>query len=138
MYLKFVQDIPHVIWIKIKNLRGSLRQKSILPEQNTGLGSGVLKTVISYEDVFKTLLWQSPISSVIWQRGESQNGCYKHFLPPDTRTCVCISGGKKCSFFEKFGVLLFSRNTHFVFRTFALLPTIYACHVKYFNHALRR
>ena len=82
MYLKFVQDIPHVIWIKIKNLRGSLRQKSILPEQNKGLGSGVLKTVISYEDVFKTLLWQSPISSVIWQRGRISKRVLQTFLTP--------------------------------------------------------
>ena len=58
-------------------------------------------------------------SSVIRQKGESQNGCFKktkqakfskkpeHFLPPDTHTYVCVSGGKKCSFFEKFGVLCF-------------------------------
>ena len=31
----------------------------------------------------------------------------EHFLPPDTHTCVCVSGGKKCSFFEKFDVLCF-------------------------------
>ena len=29
----------------------------------------------------------------------------KHFLLPDTHMCVCLSGGKKCSFFGKFGVL---------------------------------
>ena len=119
MYLKFVQDIPHVIWIKIKNLRGSLRQKSILPEQNKGLGSGVLKTVISYEDVFKTLLWQSPISSVIWQRGESQNGCYKHFLPPDTRTCVCISGVRNVRFSKNLACFCFLVTP---ILCFALLP----------------
>ena len=44
---------------------------------------------------------------VIRQKGESQNGCYqktkhvkfpknKHFIPPDTHMCVCVSGGKKC------------------------------------------
>ena len=44
----------------------------------------------------------------------SQNGCFnkkqstsnfpknEHFLPPDTHTYVCVSGGKKCSFFGKF------------------------------------
>ena len=41
---------------------------------------------------------------------------------------VCVSGGKKFSFFGKFGVLFFSRNTRFEIRPFALLPTIY----KYF------
>ena len=50
--------------------------------------------------------------------GESQNGCFKktkhvkcskskHFLSPDTHTYVCVSGGKKCSFFGKFDVLCF-------------------------------
>ena len=32
----------------------------------------------------------------------------EHFLPPDTHTYVCVSGGKKPSFFGKFGVLCFS------------------------------
>ena len=31
----------------------------------------------------------------------------KHFLPPDTHTCVCVSGGKKCLFFGNFDVLCF-------------------------------
>ena len=31
----------------------------------------------------------------------------EHILPPDTHTYVCVSGGKKCSFFGKFGVLCF-------------------------------
>ena len=48
----------------------------------------------------------------------------KHFLPSDTHTYVCVSGGKKCSFFGKLGVL-FSCNTRFEIRSFALLPTIY-------------
>ena len=29
----------------------------------------------------------------------------EHFLPPDTHTCVCVTEGKKCLFFGKFGVL---------------------------------
>ena len=41
----------------------------------------------------------------------------KHFLPPDTHTCV--SGGKKCLFFGNFGVLCFLETP--VLR-FALLP----------------
>ena len=54
--------------------------------------------------------------SVIRQKGKSQNGCNKrtkhakfsekHFLPPDTYICD-VSGGKKCLFFGKFGVLYF-------------------------------
>ena len=43
----------------------------------------------------------------------------KHLLPPDTHTYVSVSGGKKCSFFEKFDVLCFLETP--VLR-FALLP----------------
>ena len=34
--------------------------------------------------------------SVIRQKGESQNG---NFLQTKNKACVCVSGGKKCSFF---------------------------------------
>ena len=49
-------------------------------------------------------------ASVIKQKGESQNGCFKKikhvkfsekkelFLTPDRLTYVCVSGGMKCSF----------------------------------------
>ena len=43
----------------------------------------------------------------------------EHFLPPDTHTYVCVSGGKKCSFFGKFGMLCFLKTP--VLR-FALSP----------------
>ena len=43
----------------------------------------------------------------------------EHFLTPDTLTYGCVSGGKKCSFFEKFGVLCFLETP--VLR-FVLLP----------------
>ena len=43
----------------------------------------------------------------------------EHFLPPNTHRCVSVSGGKKCSFFGKFGVLCFLETP--VLR-FALLP----------------
>ena len=60
--------------------------------------------------------------------GESQSGGNRkqstqnfpkneHFLPPDTH--VCVSRGKKCSFFGKFAVLCFLVTS--VLR-FALLP----------------
>ena len=60
------------------------------------------------------------ILSVIRQKRESQNGCFKkakhakisdrktHFLPPDTHAYVCVSGGKKCLFFGNFGSALLS------------------------------
>ena len=55
-------------------------------------------------------------SSVIRQKGESQNGCFKKtkhfkfsekrtFLTPYKHMYVCLSGGKKCSFCGKFEVL---------------------------------
>ena len=43
----------------------------------------------------------------------------EHFLPPDTHTYICVSGGKKCSFFGKFSMLCFLETP--VLR-FALLP----------------
>ena len=57
-------------------------------------------------------------SSGMKQKGESQNECFKkakmpkfpknkHFVPPDTHTRVCISGGKKYLFFGNFGLLCF-------------------------------
>ena len=56
-------------------------------------------------------------SSVIMQKSESQNGCYKkntqsfpkneYFLPPDTHMCLYVPGGRKCLFFGKFDVLCF-------------------------------
>ena len=73
--------------------------------------------------IFSTVLCKSPYSvwikdntmSAIRQTGKSQNGCYKktkrtkfsrkEHLPSDTHTYVCVTAGKKCSFFGKFGVL---------------------------------
>ena len=43
----------------------------------------------------------------------------EHFLPPDMHTCVGVSGGKKCSFSGKFGMLCFLVTS--VLR-FALFP----------------
>ena len=69
-------------------------------------------------------------SSVVRQKGESQYGVSKkqrtpsfpknkQFLPHDAHTYVCVSGGKKCLFFGKFGVLCFLETS--VLR-FAHLP----------------
>ena len=83
----------------------------------------------------------SPLnSSAIKQKGQSQKGCYKktkqakfskkkYFLPPDTLICVCVSGGKECSFFGKFGVLCFLVT---LFLRFALLPYCRRIHSKHF------
>ena len=68
------------------------------------------------------------ISSVITQKGKSQNGGFKkestpnfpkseHLLPPDTHTYVFLSGDKKCSLFGKFGVLCFL-ETHILWFVF--------------------
>ena len=43
----------------------------------------------------------------------------EHLLPPDTHMYVCVSRGKKCSFFGKLGVFCFLETA--VLR-FALLP----------------
>ena len=70
-------------------------------------------------------------SSAIRQIGKSQKGCYKKtkhgnfspkkiFLPPDMYEY--ISGGKKCSFFGKFGGLCFLA-THLEIRPFACFIT---------------
>ena len=50
--------------------------------------------------------------SVISQKGESQNGCIEktnmsNFPKDEHFTYVCVSAGKKCSFFGKFDVLCF-------------------------------
>ena len=37
----------------------------------------------------------------------------EHFLSPDTHAYVCVSGGKKCSFFAKFVVLCFLKTPAF-------------------------
>ena len=70
-------------------------------------------------------LYQFEISSVIRQKGESQNGCFKkakHVKISEKHTFltyVCVSGGKKCMFFRNFDVLCFLETP--VLR-FALLP----------------
>ena len=49
-------------------------------------------------------------SSVIGQKGESQNGCFKKTKRQISRKAnisypLSVSGGKKCSFFGKFDML---------------------------------
>ena len=45
-------------------------------------------------------------TGVTWKRSLPNFPKNEHFLSPDTHTCVCVSEGKKCSFFGKFGVSL--------------------------------
>ena len=61
------------------------------------------------------------ISKRVFQESKARQNFRKnkHFLPPDTHTYVCVSGGKKCLFFGNFGVLCFLETP--VLR-FALLP----------------
>ena len=69
--------------------------------------------------LFFYFLFCESSSSVIRQRGESQDGCFKktkHAKFSEKRTFL---GGKKCLFFGKFGVLRFPETP--VLR-FALLP----------------
>ena len=77
--------------------------------------------------------------SVIRQKGKSQNGCFKKTkqakfsekqtfpTPWYTHTHMCVSGGKKCSFFGKFGFLWFLETL--VLR-FTLLPYYRRFHSK--------
>ena len=76
---------------------------------------------IQYETRFAIFCWlntsgsYSGLSLVIRQKGESQNVCFKkttrqifrktNIFYPLIRTSsyVCVSGGKKCLFFRKFG-----------------------------------
>ena len=70
-------------------------------------------------------LFNIDISSIIRQKGEYQNGCFKKtkdsiFSKKQTFfTYVCVSGGKKCWFFGKLGVLCFLETPVL---KFALLP----------------
>ena len=50
----------------------------------------------------------------------------EHILPPDTHTYVCVSRGKKCSIFGKFGVLCFLETR---FLRFVYLP-YYRCYIE--------
>ena len=67
-------------------------------------------------------------SSVIRQKDESHNENFpknEHFLPPDKYTRVCVLGVKNVRFSEIWRTL-FSCNTRFEIRTFALMPTSYS------------
>ena len=85
----------------------------------------------SYNSIVSSFTLRHLMSSV---KGNSQNWCYrktkhskllknKYFLPSDTHTYVCISLGKKCSFFGNFSVLsllpYYRRYVHFIELHFA-------------------
>ena len=74
----------------------------------------------------------------IKQKGKSQTGITRkrsapnfpkneHFVSPDTHRCVCISEGKKCSFFGKFGALRFLVIPVLRFITDEFLLNFYLC-----------
>ena len=60
-------------------------------------------------------------TSIITQKGESKNGCFKK--TNDMHTYMCASGGLEMFFFRKIWRALFSWNTRFKIRPLALLPT---------------
>ena len=72
---------------------------------------------VQYCEFLQAFQFQTAKSSVIRQRGASQNGCFKkqsapnfpknEHLPPDTHTDVCVSEVKNVRFFGKFNVLCF-------------------------------
>ena len=57
------------------------------------------------------------ISKRVWQENKARQIVRK------TNTHVCVSWGKKCSFFGKIWRALFSCNIHFEIRLFAFLST---------------
>ena len=65
-------------------------------------------------------------------RTQSTPNCPKneHFFTPDTHTYVCLSGGKKCSFFGNFGGLCF---LEILVLRFALLPYYWRTSSCYFQ-----
>ena len=82
--------------------------------------SKATKTVLKRNMVMMMMMMMMMNSSVIRQQGESQKKQStsnvpknEHFLPPDTQMCV----------FRKIRHALFSWNTRFEIRSFALLPT---------------
>ena len=77
-------------------------------------------------------------SSVLKQKDESQNGCYKKTKHTKFSENECVLGGK-CLFFGKFGVLCFL-VTSVEFRLFASLSTSFFSIPEsefYLNFALR-
>ena len=70
---------------------------------------GIKKYQLIYPVFFISRHFGRNTSSVIRQKGKFQN--------------VCVSEGKKCSFFWKIWRALFCWNTRFEIRPFALLPT---------------
>ena len=71
-------------------------------------------------------------SSVIRQKGESQNGGNKETKhakfsdkPTDWHTYIWVSGGKKCSFLGKFGALCFPVTSVLVTSPFFLIIDVF-------------
>ena len=134
----FILVVCHFTVPQIISLRGLWRYRKMKKQNKTNKkkqqtnNSAFLSAKIL--NVSLQIITQGAYLSVIRQNGKSQNRSYKktkhakfskkneHFLLHDTHTHVCVSGGKKCSFIRKFGVL-FSCNTHFKIGPFAFLPT---------------
>ena len=67
----------------------------------------------------RILVVPTSIATVIKQKGETQNWCFKKTKHAKFSEKFSVSGGKKCSFFEKIGVICFLETR---LLRFALLP----------------
>ena len=86
---------------------------------------------------FVSNMTKGRISKLVFQGNKARqifrkkNISYPLIRTRDTHTYVCVSGGKKCSFFRKFDLLYFLET---LILRFALLPyyrqteTQYSCH----------
>ena len=83
-----------------------------------------VKTLLKYNTLRKE---STSLTKCIgkWPRKQSIPNFPKneHFLPPDMHLYVCISGGKKCSFFGKLDVLWCACYLRFAIHPFALILT---------------
>ena len=121
----------------IKNNLDFLQSKSLLFLTAIFLPSVfcfILQRAHRVKNVEKCSIIPKPYNKAIMQKGESQNGCFKknktpncpeneRFLPSDTHI-LCVSGGKKCSLFGKFGILCFFLKHPFWDSPFCLITVV--------------
>ena len=117
----------------IKNNLDFLQSKSLLFLTAIFLPSVfcfILQRAHRVKNVEKCSIIPKPYNKAIMQKGESQNGCFKknktpnfpeneRFLPSDTHI-LCV---RNVRFSENLAYFVFSWNTLFEIRLFALLPS---------------
>ena len=77
-----------------KKCKNVLRNKNRILEMNIFLG----KTLLSHFELLKFNCKKSFYGSFIKY---VHKFFWKTYIPPDTRTHLCVSGGKRCSFFSE-------------------------------------